>query len=342
MNLPEPIAIIGMACRFAGGIDSPAKFWQLLRSAATPSGSCPNDAGIGTPVRAGSTPTAVRDVTSRGAFLDDVEGLRRGLLRHHPARGGADGPPAADQCSKLAWEALEHAGIPPRTLAGTDTGVFIGVGSDDYGRRLLEDLPRIEAWTGIGGAYCAVANRVSYLLDLRGPSVAVDTACSSSLVSMHLAAQALRAGECPVALAGGVLVITAPGLSLVLDAAGATSPDGRSKSFDANADGYGRGEGGGVVVLKRLADAERDGDRVLAVMRGSAVHQDGRTNGIMAPNGEAQAHLMRRTYRSGRYRARPRSTTWRRTAPAPGSGIRWRPGRWRRCSGRTGRPTGLA
>jgi 6-methylsalicylic acid synthase len=294
-DTPEPIAIVGMACRFAGGVDSPEKFWRLLRDGADAIGEVPEERWAWYARQSGGHAAALRDVTKSGAFLDDIKGFDADFFDLTP-REAALMDPQQRIVLELAWEALEHAGIPPRSLAGTDTGVFMGVGADDYGRRLLEDLPRIEAWTGIGSSFCAVANRVSYALDLRGPSAVVDTACSSSLVSIHLAAQALRAGECPVALAGGVLIMAAPGLSLVLDAAGATSPDGRCKSFDAAADGYGRGEGGGLVVLKRLADAQRDGDHVLAVLRGSAVHQDGRTNGIMAPSGDAQAHLMRRAY----------------------------------------------
>ncbi|MEO6702447.1 MAG: polyketide synthase, partial [Jatrophihabitantaceae bacterium] len=297
MNTPEPVAIIGMACRFSGGVDSPDKFWAMLREGREAIGQIASERWDWYASQGRDYAAAVRDVTKHGAFLDDIKGFDADFFDITP-REAELMDPQQRIILELSWEALEHAGIPPAGLAGTDTGVFIGVGSDDYGRRLLEDLPNIEAWTGIGGAYCAVANRVSYVLDLRGPSMAVDTACSSSLVSIHLAVQALRARECPLALAGGVLVITAPGLSMVLDAAGATAPDGRSKSFDASADGYGRGEGGGVLALKLLSDAERDGDRVLAVIRGSAVHQDGRTNGIMAPNGQAQAHLMRRAYQS--------------------------------------------
>ncbi|WP_283133039.1 type I polyketide synthase [Rhizohabitans arisaemae] len=297
MNSREPIAIIGMACRFAGGIDSPEKFWTLLREGADTIGELPEGRWDWYAMQSRENAAALRDVTKRGAFLDDIKGFDAAFFDITPREASLMDPQQRIML-ELTWESLEHAGIPPHTLSGTDTGVFVGVGADDYGRRLLEDLPRVEAWTGIGGAYCAVANRASYTLNLRGPSVAVDTACSSSLVAIHLAVQALRAGECPVALAGGVLVIAGPGLSMVLDAAGATAPDGRCKSFDAAADGYGRGEGGGMLVLKRLSDAERDGDRVLAVIRGSAVHQDGRTNGIMAPNGEAQAHLMRRAYQA--------------------------------------------
>jgi 6-methylsalicylic acid synthase len=292
---PEPIAIVGMSCRFAGGIDSPEKFWQLLRDGGDAIGEIPADRWEWYAAQSRENAAALREVTRHGAFLDDVKGFDADFFDVTP-REAALMDPQQRMMLELSWEALEHAGIPPRSLGGSDTGVFFGVGADDYGRRMLEDLPRIEAWTGIGSSFCAVANRVSYVLDLRGPSLVVDTACSSSLVAIHQAAQALRAGECPVALAGGVLVMAAPGLSLVLDAAGATSPDGRCKSFDADADGYGRGEGGGIVVLKRLADARRDGDRILAVLRGSAVHQDGRTNGIMAPSGDAQAHLMRRAY----------------------------------------------
>ncbi|WP_410569618.1 type I polyketide synthase [Amycolatopsis sp. cmx-4-61] len=297
MNFPEPVAIIGMACRFAAGIESPEAFWALLRDGGDTVGDLPADRWEWHAGQSREHAAVVRDVTKRGAFLDNVKEFDADFFDVTP-REAALMDPQQRITLELAWEALEHAGIPPRSLGGTDAGVFMGVGADDYGRRLLEDLPRIEAWTGIGSSFCAVANRVSYALDLRGPSMVVDTACSSSLVSIHLAAQALRSGECPVALAGGILVMAGPGLSVVLDAAGATSRDGRSKSFDASADGYGRGEGGGIVVLKLLEDARRDGDRVLAVIRGSAVQQDGKTNGIMAPNGEAQAHLMRRAYQA--------------------------------------------
>src|SRR5699024_10912506 len=158
---------------------------------------------------------ALAGVTRYGAFLDDVAGFDADFFDMTP-REAALMDPQQRIALGLAWESLEHAGLPARDLAGGETGVFMGVGSDDYGRRMLEDLPRIEAWSGIGGAYCGVANRVSYALDLRGPSVAVDTACSSSLVALHMAVQSLRAGECPVALAGGVLVMASPGMSMVL------------------------------------------------------------------------------------------------------------------------------
>ncbi|GFJ80766.1 phthiocerol synthesis polyketide synthase type I PpsA [Phytohabitans houttuyneae] len=288
--------MVGLGCRFAGGADSPERFWQLLARGGDGIGELPGErwapyAELGADVAA-----TLRRATRFGGFLPDIEGFDAEFFGLSP-REAALMDPQQRLLLEVAWEALEHAGIPPHTLAGGDTGVFVGVGSDDYGRRLLEDLPGIEAWTGIGAAMCAVANRVSYALDLRGPSMAVDTACSASLVAVHLACQSLRAGEGPLALAAGVNLIVSPGLTLTLDAAGAMAPDGRCKSFDASADGYGRGEGCGVLVLKLLADARRDGDRVLAVIRGSAVNQDGRTNGIMAPSGPAQAHVIGRAVR---------------------------------------------
>ena len=195
--------------------------------------------------------------------------------------------------TEVTWEALEDAGIAPQSLAGSNTAVFIGVNSDDYSKLLLEDLPGIEAWMGIGTAYCGVPNRISYLLDLRGPSTAVDAACASSLVAIHHGRQSLLAGETNVAIVGGVNALCGPGLTRVLDEAGAISKDGTCRSFDKDANGYGRGEGASIIILKRMADALAENDRILAVLKGSAVGQDGRTNGIMAPNGEAQEHVAR-------------------------------------------------
>jgi 6-methylsalicylic acid synthase len=292
----DGIAVIGVGCRFPGGVDSVAGYWSLLLRGETTAGNLPVErwrAYESHPENA----RALRHTTQRGSFLKGVEDFDAEFFGITP-REAELMDPQQRILLEVTWEALEHAGMPTRALAGSDTGVFIGVGSDDYGRRMLEDLPRIEAWTGIGAAFCAVANRISYILDLRGPSLAVDTACSASLVAFHLACQSLRSGECPLAVSGGVNVIAGPGLTMVLDAAGAISRDGTCKSFDAAADGYGRGEGAGVLVLKRLADARRDGDRVLAVVLGSAVHQDGRTDGIMAPSQEAQTHLLRQTYRN--------------------------------------------
>src|SRR3990172_4604745 len=194
---------------------------------------------------------------------------------------------------EVSWEAFENAFIPPPSLAGTRTGVFVGISSYDYSRLQFDDPERIDAYAGTGNAHSIAANRLSYVFDLRGPSMAVDTACSSSLVSVHLACQSLRYGESDLALAGGVNLILTPELSITFSQARMLSPDGRCKTFDASADGYARGEGCGVVVLKRLSDALRDADNILALVRGSAVNQDGRSNGLTAPNSLAQQDVIR-------------------------------------------------
>jgi 6-methylsalicylic acid synthase len=292
----DPVAIVGIGCRFPGGADTPDEYWTLLREARDASGPAPAQRWAHYADRGPSYAAALRQTVAYGSFLDGVEDFDAEFFGLSP-REAELMDPQQRLILETAWEALEHAGLPPTALAGTDTGVYVGVCTGDYGHRLLEDLPGIEAWTGIGAATCAVANRVSYALDLRGPSLAVDTACSASLVAVHLACQGLRAGESEVALAGGVNLILSPGETLTLDAAGTLAPDGRSKSFDAAADGYGRGEGCAVIVLKRLPDAVRDGDRILATIIGSAVSQDGHTNGIMAPCGAAQEHVMRRACR---------------------------------------------
>ncbi|MEW9551925.1 type I polyketide synthase [Nonomuraea sp. NPDC050783] len=292
----EPVAVVGIGCRLPGGTGSPDQFWDLLCAGRNTTGPLPAERWHRYESRGPEHAAALRGAVRHGSFLDDIEGFDAEFFGLSP-REAELMDPQQRILMETAWEALEHAGLPPHELAGTDAGVFVGVCTADYGGRLLEDLPQIEAWTGIGAATCAVANRISYSLDLRGPSMAIDTACSASLVALHLAAQSLRLGESDVALAGGVNLLVTPGQTLTLGSAGALAPDGRSKSFDASADGYGRGEGCGVVVLKRLSDARRAGDRILALVIGSAVNQDGHTNGIMAPCGEAQEHVMARACR---------------------------------------------
>lgn len=294
----EPVAVIGIACRLPGGIDSPEQLWERLSSGEPVVGDIPADRWAEAAARGGGAARRVLHSTpSRGAYRADIAGFDAGFFGI-PADEAAMMDPQHRIALEVAWEALEHAGVPARGLAGSDTGVYVGVGADDYGRRVLEDLPGIGAWSGIGSSPCGAANRISHALDLRGPSAVIDTACSSSLVAVHTACQALRAGECRLALAGGVMLVAGPGLAVTLAEAGATSPDGRSKPFDAAADGYGRGEGCVIAVLKPLADAHRDGDRVLAVIRGSAVGQDGRTPGIMAPSAGAQEAVLRSACRA--------------------------------------------
>ncbi|MGW4100165.1 type I polyketide synthase [Mycobacterium sp. NPDC004974] len=290
---PEPIAVIGVGCRVAGNVATPAEFWNFLVEGRSHVTEVPKERWEPYLRRDPRNAAVLREVTRLGTFLDDLAGFDAEFFGVSP-REAEVMDPQQRLALEVSWEALEHAGVSPRALAGSDTAVLMGVNSDDYGKLIMEDLPGIDAWTGIGTSLCGIANRVSHLLDLRGPSVALDAACAASLVAVHQACQMLRAGETSLALAGGVSALIGPGLTRVLDEAGATAPDGRCKTFDAAADGYGRGEGAGVVVLKRLADAERDGDRILAVVRGGATAQDGRTVGIMSPNGAAQADMFRR------------------------------------------------
>ncbi|CAA0134725.1 5-methyl-1-naphthoate synthase [Mycolicibacterium vanbaalenii] len=287
-----PIAIVGIGCRLAGAITTPGQFWSFLLAGGSAVRRVPAERWEPYLHRDPRNAAVLRDTTPWGTFIDDLPGFDAEFFGVSP-REAELMDPQQRLALEVSWEALEHAGISPRSLAGSDTAVLMGVNSDDYGKLIMEDLAGIEAWTGIGTSLCGVANRVSHLLDLRGPSVALDAACAASLVAVHQGCQLLRDGETSLVLAGGVSALIGPGLTRVLDIAGATAPDGRCKTFDASADGYGRGEGAGVVVLKRLDDAQRDGDRVLAVVRGGAVAQDGRTVGIMSPNGEAQQDLFR-------------------------------------------------
>ncbi len=292
----ESIAVIGMGCRFAGGVNSTESFWELLIEGRDGVTRIPENRWERYLEADPQNAAALRETTRMGAFVDGIAEFDAGFFGILP-REAEQMDPQHRMMLEVTWEALEHAGIPPHRLAGGDTAVYVGIGTEDYGRRLMEDIPRVEAWTGIGSVHCGAANRISYHLDLRGPSMAVDTACSASLTALHLGCRALESGETSLAITGGVNAMLHPAVTKIMDDAGACSPDGRSKSFDASADGYGRGEGAGVLILKRLSDAERDGDRVLAVVRGTGIMQDGRTNGIMQPSARAQADLLRRTYR---------------------------------------------
>ncbi|WP_342672289.1 beta-ketoacyl synthase N-terminal-like domain-containing protein [Micromonospora nigra] len=291
----DAVAIIGMSCRFAPDLDSPQKFWEFLLAGRTAVGEMPEKRWKPYAASSPQATAIMRETTLRGAFLDDIEGFDADFFGISPREADFLDPQQRFML-ELAWEALTDAGIPPMSLGGTDAGVYVAANSNDYGRRLLEDIPRTGAYAVNGTTYYGIANRVSYFLDLRGPSMAVDTACAGSLTALHLASQALRTGETPLAIVGGLNIMATPALNVALDAAGAMSPDGRSKAFDKDADGYGRGEGAGVVVLKLLADARRDGDPVLAVILGSVVSQDGRSDGMMAPNAEAQEHMLRQAY----------------------------------------------
>ncbi len=288
------VAIVGLAARLPGGVRSPERLWEVLSggidtiSAVEPGRWA---AFGGDPAQA----AVLGETNVHGGFLDDVEGFDAEFFGIAP-REAASMDPQQRLVLEVAWEALEHAGIDSNELKGSATGVYIGVSTHDYGLITTADLGGMDAWTATGAAGSIVANRLSYLLDLRGPSMTLDSACSSSLLAVHQAVRSLRSGEIDAALAGGVNMVLAPTTTVVFDQGGALSPDGRCKAFDASADGIARGEGAGVVVLKRLRDAQRDGDDILAVIAGSAVNSDGRSNGLMAPNPAAQVDLLRLAY----------------------------------------------
>ena len=229
-----------------------------------------------------------------GGYLEGLEQFDPQFFGITP-REAASMDPQHRLVLEVAWEALEHAGQPPDRLAGSATGVFVGITGTEYQQLLMRsaDPAILDAYVMTGNFLNAAAGRLAYVLGLQGPCAAVDTACSSSLVAVHLACQSLRAGECRMALAGGVNVVLSPEMLVCFSRWGMLAPDGRCKTFDASANGFVRSEGCGVVVLKRLSDAVADGDRVLAVLKGSAVNQDGRSSGLTVPNGEAQKALLR-------------------------------------------------
>ena len=288
---PVPIAIVGIGCRVPGA-DGPAEFWRLLTEGTDAISEIPANRWDGNAFYDPDTSVPGRMNTRWGGFLSDVEGFDAEFFGVS-AREAARMDPQQRLALETAWEALEDAGIPTAGLAGSQTGVFMGVSTFDHGTALWGTLDGSQPYDGTGAALSIVANRISYTLNLRGPSMVIDTACSSSLVAVHMACQALRAGEADLALAGGVNVITSPRIALSFSQGGLMAADGRCKPFDHRANGYVRSEGVGVVVLKPLPRAVADGDRVYAVVRGGAVNQDGRTNGLTAPNGPSQEGVLR-------------------------------------------------
>nr|AAB49684.1 putative polyketide synthase [Penicillium griseofulvum] len=295
----DDIAIIGMACRVPGDVKSPSALWQFLLQKGDASGDMPSWRWDPYRQRHPRNAAALAKTTAKGYFVNDIDHFDAAFFAISP-REAEQMDPQQRIALEVAWEALENAGISPSRLAGSDTSVYMGVNSDDYGKLVLEDLTGVGAHMGVGTAYCGIPSRISYLLDLMGPSVALDAACASSLVAVHHARQAIRAGETDLAIAGGVNALLGPGLTRVLDEAGAISADGKCRSFDDSANGYGRGEGAGVVILKRLEKALTDGDRVLAVLKGSAVASDGKTLGIMAPNAQAQILVAQKALKEAR------------------------------------------
>src|SRR5690242_10527299 len=294
-NPMEPtarFAIVGYAARFPGAPDADG-FWDLLREGRDAISEVPKDRWDVDEFFDPEPGAPGKVVTRRAGFVDDVTGFDAPFFGLS-TREVRLMDPQHRLLLETAWRAVEHSGTAPTALANTNTGVFVGLATHDYLGMASDELtyPEIEAYMAIGTSNAAAAGRISYRLGLQGPAVAVDTACSSSLVAIHQACQALRLGECDLALAGGANVLLTPATMITFSSAHMLAPDGRCKTFDAAADGYVRGEGCGIIVIKRLEDAIRDGDRIRAVIRGSAINQDGASGGLTVPNGVAQQRVI--------------------------------------------------
>jgi len=291
----EPIAIIGIGCRFPGGANSPAAFWKLLLDRVDATSAIPPDRWDVDAYYHPNREVPGKMYARRGGFVDGLELFDAGFFGISP-REACRVSPQHRLLLETAWEALEDAGLSVEPLAAKKTGVFIGISNEDYGETRQRDISRIDAYTCTGSALSIAANRISYCFNLHGPSFAVDTACSSSLVATHLACRSIWEEECDVALVGGVNVLLTPERFVGFSKAAMLSPDGRCYAFDARANGYVRAEGAGVVVLKPLAQARADGDRIYAVILATGINQDGRTAGLSLPSAAAQEALLRDVY----------------------------------------------
>lgn len=288
----EPVAVVGIGCRFPGGCDTPEAFWRFLENRGDGITEVPKDRWDIDAYYDPNPDTSGKMNTRWGGFIDRIDQFDPAFFGISPREArGID--PQQRLVMQVGWEALENAGEIPDRLKESRTGVFIGISGSDYGRLLFKDPSRLDLYSGTGNATSIAANRLSYHLGLRGPSMAVDTACSSSLVALDLACGSLRENACDMALAGGVNLILSPEMTMIFSRARLMAPDGRCKTFDAAADGYVRSEGCGMVVLKRYADAVRDGNSIYGLIRSTHVNQDGESNGLTVPNGRAQQTLIR-------------------------------------------------
>jgi len=291
----EPIAVVGMACRFPGNANNTEQYWNMLRDGVDAISSVTADRWDINRFHDHDSDMPVKISTTKGGFLHDIKGFDASFFGISP-RECESLDPHQRMILEVSWEALEHANLLPENLFGSNSGVFIGVSSMDNVIRLMGEasLSEVDAYYGTGCALSPIAGRVSYNLGFTGPSFIVDTACSSSLLSLHLATESLRRNECDLALGGGVHLLFHPGISVAFSQAQMLSPDGRCKTFDAAANGYTRGEGCGMVVLKRLSDAQRDGNSIFALIRGSAVNQDGASGGLAIPSGPSQEQVIQK------------------------------------------------
>jgi acyl transferase domain-containing protein/SAM-dependent methyltransferase len=287
-----PIAIVGMGLRLPGNVSDESSLWQMLADGVDTISEIPRERWDLDAYYDPDPDKPGKMNTRHGSFLRNVNQFDAQFFGVSP-REAVSMDPQHRLLLETSWEALENAAIAPAGLSGSSMGVFVGIGNSDYWRIAYGNETRIDAYSALGNSYSVAAGRLSYFLGVHGPSMAVDTACSASLVAVHLACQSLRSGECSVALAAGVNLILSPEANINFSKSRMLAPDGRCKTFDAAADGYVRGEGCGVVVLKTLAAAQANGDRILAVIRGSAVNQDGRSGGLTAPNGPAQEAVIR-------------------------------------------------